>query len=69
MESFESDMIHDVQRIIAKEMTMVISERAREGRGVPTGKIYEVLPNSLNPFHINFIKLFSLLLSSIYMKI
>ncbi|XP_075125631.1 coiled-coil domain-containing protein 162-like [Leptodactylus fuscus] len=36
MESFESDMIHDMQRKIAKEMTLVISERAREGRGVPT---------------------------------
>ncbi|XP_040286008.1 coiled-coil domain-containing protein 162-like [Bufo bufo] len=36
MESFESDMIHDMQRKIAKEMTLLISERAREGRGVPT---------------------------------
>ncbi|XP_069582750.1 uncharacterized protein [Ranitomeya imitator] len=36
MESFESDMIYDVQRKIAKEMTLVISERTREGRGVPT---------------------------------
>ncbi|XP_056422256.1 uncharacterized protein LOC130362185 isoform X2 [Hyla sarda] len=36
MESFETDMIHDVKRKIAKEMTLVISERAREGRGVPT---------------------------------
>ncbi|XP_063773167.1 uncharacterized protein LOC134909816 isoform X2 [Pseudophryne corroboree] len=36
MESFESDMIHDVQKKVAKEMTLVISERAREGRGVPT---------------------------------
>ncbi|XP_075197602.1 coiled-coil domain-containing protein 162-like [Anomaloglossus baeobatrachus] len=36
MESFESDMIHDVQKKIAKEMTLVISERTREGRGVPT---------------------------------
>ncbi|XP_075058991.1 uncharacterized protein LOC142144265 [Mixophyes fleayi] len=36
MEIFESDMIHDVQKKIAKEMTLVMSERAREGRGVPT---------------------------------
>ncbi|XP_073531933.1 uncharacterized protein [Phyllobates terribilis] len=36
MESFESDMIHDVQRKVAKEITLVISERTREGRGVPT---------------------------------
>ncbi|XP_072266302.1 coiled-coil domain-containing protein 162-like [Pyxicephalus adspersus] len=36
MESFECDMILDVQKKIAKEMTFVISERAREGRGLPT---------------------------------
>ncbi|XP_071997916.1 uncharacterized protein [Engystomops pustulosus] len=36
MESLETDMIHDVQRKIAKEMTLVISERAKDGRGVPT---------------------------------
>ncbi|XP_018419238.1 PREDICTED: coiled-coil domain-containing protein 162-like [Nanorana parkeri] len=36
IESFESDMILDVQKKIAKEMTLVISERTREGRGLPT---------------------------------
>ncbi|XP_069830917.1 uncharacterized protein [Dendropsophus ebraccatus] len=36
MESFESDMIHDVRRKITKQLALVISERAREGRGVPT---------------------------------
>lgn len=36
MESFESDMILDVQKKIAKEITLVVSERTREGRGLPT---------------------------------
>ncbi|KAM8953019.1 uncharacterized protein RCH25_043786 [Pelodytes ibericus] len=36
LESFESHMIHEVQKKIGKEMTMVISERAREERGLPT---------------------------------
>lgn len=38
MESFESDMILDVQKKIAKEITLVVSERTREGRGLPTGE-------------------------------
>ncbi|MEE6522398.1 hypothetical protein FKM82_020925 [Ascaphus truei] len=36
LEFFESHMIHEVQKKIAKEMTLVISERAREERGLPT---------------------------------
>ncbi|KAM5163890.1 uncharacterized protein ACMZJ9_006474 [Mantella aurantiaca] len=36
MESFENDMILDVQKKITKDLTLVISERTREGRGLPT---------------------------------
>ncbi|XP_068087375.1 coiled-coil domain-containing protein 162-like isoform X2 [Hyperolius riggenbachi] len=36
MECFECDMIHDVQKKVAKEMTLVMSEKALEGGGVPT---------------------------------
>ncbi|XP_029452705.1 uncharacterized protein LOC115088588 [Rhinatrema bivittatum] len=35
LESLESHMIHEVQKKIAKEMTLVISERAKQGRGLP----------------------------------
>ncbi|XP_064412378.1 coiled-coil domain-containing protein 162 [Latimeria chalumnae] len=36
LESFESHMICEMQRKVAKEMTLVISERAREDTGLPT---------------------------------
>nr|XP_033794395.1 uncharacterized protein LOC117357639 isoform X2 [Geotrypetes seraphini] len=36
LESLEGHMIHEVQKKLAKEMTLVISERAKEGRGLPT---------------------------------
>ncbi|KAM9316636.1 uncharacterized protein PAF06_007690 [Gastrophryne carolinensis] len=36
MESFECDMMHNVQKRIAKEMTLLVSERTREGIEVPT---------------------------------
>ncbi|CAH2252244.1 Hypothetical predicted protein [Pelobates cultripes] len=36
LENFESHMIREVQKKIGKEITMVISERAREERGLPT---------------------------------
>ncbi|KAM4694292.1 uncharacterized protein O3C94_004746 [Discoglossus pictus] len=36
LENFESHMILEVQKKVAKEMTLVISERAREESGLPT---------------------------------
>ncbi|XP_066478824.1 coiled-coil domain-containing protein 162-like [Tiliqua scincoides] len=36
LESLEIHMIHDVQKKINKEMTLVISEKAREERNLPT---------------------------------
>ncbi|XP_030051526.1 uncharacterized protein LOC115465264 [Microcaecilia unicolor] len=36
LESLESHMIHEVQKKLAKEMTLVISERAKAGQGLPT---------------------------------
>ncbi|XP_069092706.1 uncharacterized protein [Pleurodeles waltl] len=36
LEGLEIHMIHEVQKKINKEITMVISERAREDRGLPT---------------------------------
>lgn len=37
-------MIHDVQKKINKEMTLVISEKAREERNLPTGNHYVLYP-------------------------
>ncbi|XP_053568079.1 coiled-coil domain-containing protein 162-like [Bombina bombina] len=36
LESFEGHMIYEVQKKVARELTLVISERAREERGLPT---------------------------------
>ncbi|XP_069462643.1 coiled-coil domain-containing protein 162-like [Ambystoma mexicanum] len=36
LEALETHMIHEVHRKISKDITMVISERAREDRGLPT---------------------------------
>lgn len=38
LESLEIHMIHDVQKKIKQEMTLVISERARQESSLPTGK-------------------------------
>lgn len=37
LESTECDMIRAVQRRITRELTLVISERARQDTGLPTG--------------------------------
>ncbi|KAG9493346.1 hypothetical protein GDO78_001317 [Eleutherodactylus coqui] len=67
MESFESDMIHYTQRKIAKEMTLVISERAREGRGVPT-ELWKktVMKESFSPSRPQIVENFVQLLMSEY---
>jgi len=38
LESLEIHMIHDVQKKVKQEMTLVISERARQESSLPTGK-------------------------------
>lgn len=37
LESTECDMIREVQRRISRELTLVVSERARQSARLPTG--------------------------------
>lgn len=46
LESLEIHMIHDVQKKINKEITLVISEKAREERNLPTGNNHSFLVSS-----------------------
>uniref|UniRef100_A0A8C8S497 Coiled-coil domain-containing protein 162 n=1 Tax=Pelusios castaneus TaxID=367368 RepID=A0A8C8S497_9SAUR len=41
LESLEIHMIHDVQKKINQEMTLVTSERARAGSSLPTGRLWK----------------------------
>lgn len=47
MESLEIHMIHDVQKKVNKEITLVISEKAREERNLPTGNHDKCFVSSL----------------------